>query len=73
MMTTFINHIKTTGINPGKGLRIHLLVYLLTIPVSWLAWYLTDTYPWPLWSTTAWSTGLLFHYLGVYVFRKNYA
>ncbi|MDH7459996.1 2TM domain-containing protein [Chitinophagaceae bacterium 26-R-25] len=59
-------------INPRKGFRIHLLVFLLATPVVWLVWYLTDrTYPWALWSTVAWGVGLLFHYLGVYVFRKT--
>jgi hypothetical protein len=59
-------------INPKKGFRIHLLVFALTIPVIWLVWFFTDrTYLWPLWQITAWGTGLLFHYLGVFVFRSK--
>jgi hypothetical protein len=59
-------------IDPKKGFRIHLLVFVLAIPVSWVVWYFTDkTYPWPLWSTLAWGIGVLFHYLGVYVFKKR--
>ena len=62
----------TANINPQKGFRIHLLVFLFTTPVIWLVWYLTNSsYPWPLWSTAAWAVGLLFHYLGVYVFKKS--
>lgn len=60
------------SINPIKGFRIHLLVFLLVTPIIWLVWYLTDTtYPWPLWSTPAWAIGVLFHYLGVFVFRRS--
>ncbi|GGM96915.1 hypothetical protein GCM10010967_33360 [Dyadobacter beijingensis] len=55
-----------------KGFRIHLLVFVLVTPAIWLVWYFTaQSYPWPLWSTPAWGIGLLFHYLGVYVFAKR--
>lgn len=61
-----------SSVNPKKGFRIHLLVFLLVTPAIWLVWYLTDqTYPWPLWSTPAWAIGVLFHYLGVFVFKKS--
>ncbi|BAV05342.1 hypothetical protein FLA_1349 [Filimonas lacunae] len=37
----------------------------------WIVWYFTSrSYPWPLWSTIAWGIGVLFHYLGVFVFKK---
>ncbi|WP_157976930.1 2TM domain-containing protein [Taibaiella helva] len=63
---------NATSIQPQKGFRIHLIVFLLSTPAIWLVWYLTDrTYPWPLWSTPAWAVGVLFHYLGVYVFKKS--
>ncbi|MFT3823664.1 MAG: 2TM domain-containing protein [Chitinophagaceae bacterium] len=59
-------------ISPQKGFRIHLLVFILVTPAIWLLWYLTgSTYPWPLWSTPAWAIGLLFHYLGVFVFKSS--
>ena len=55
-----------------KGFRIHLIAFVLGIPTIWLVWYLTSTtYPWPLWTTPAWAIGVVFHYLGVFVFRKN--
>lgn len=55
-----------------KGFKVHLLVFLIITPAIWLVWYLTHgTYPWPLWSTPAWAVGVLFHYLGVYVFKKS--
>ena len=62
-------------INPAtarRGFRIHFLVFILATPAIWIAWYVTDkTYPWPLWSTPAWAVGVLFHYLGVFVFKKK--
>ena len=71
-MTPLKNEYKAAPIQLKKDFRIHLLVFLLATPVIWLVWYVTDrSYPWPLWQTPAWATGLLFHYLGVYVFKKN--
>lgn len=55
-----------------KGFKIHFLVFLLVTPIIWLVWYLTSTkYIWPLWSTAGWGLGLLFHYFGVYIFKKK--
>ncbi|PWB26024.1 2TM domain-containing protein [Flavobacterium sp. HTF] len=71
-MKNLANGQTTAHHNPKKGFRIHLLVFVLTIPVIWLIWFFTDrTYPWPAWQTAAWATGLLFHFLGVYVFKKR--
>lgn len=71
-MTHPTNRDAPAPIDPEKGFRIHLLVFLLATPAIWLVWYLTDTtYPWPLWSTGAWAIGILFHYLGVFVFNKS--
>lgn len=59
-------------INPIKGFKIHLLVFVLTTPVLWSVWFLTDqTYLWPLWQSAAWAVGVLFHYLGVFVFKSK--
>ena len=55
-----------------KGFRIHLLVFLIAVPAMWIVWYLTGgRYMWPLWSTPAWAIGVLFHYLGVFVFKRS--
>lgn len=63
---------QTVAHNLVKGFRIHLLVFVLIIPIIWTIWFLTDTtYPWPAWQTTAWAIGLLFHYLGVFVFKNK--
>lgn len=70
MKTKF--NIDAKAHNPKLGFKIHFLVFLLATPIIFLIWYLTNTtYPWPLWSTSAWAVGVLFHYLGVFVFRKN--
>jgi len=61
----------TTPADAKKGFRIHLIVFLLAIPAIWIVWYFTNrAYPWPLWTTAAWAIGILFHYLGVFVFKK---
>jgi len=58
--------------NAKLGFKIHFLVFLFIAPAVWIIWYLTNTtYPWPLWSTTAWAVGVLFHYLGKFVFKKD--
>ncbi|MFD1605556.1 2TM domain-containing protein [Flavobacterium artemisiae] len=67
-----IKEYKAAHINPEKGFRIHLLVFVLANPIIWAVWFLTDTtYLWPVWQTGSWAIGLLFHYLGVYVFKKR--
>lgn len=71
-MKTRFNIDTKTNKNLKLGFKIHFLVFLLVSPIIFIIWYLTDTtYPWPLWSTSAWAVGILFHYLGVFVFRKN--
>jgi hypothetical protein len=60
------------GANPKKAFRIHFLAFIIATPIIWLIWYLTDTsYLWPLWSTPLWAIGVLFHYLGITVFKKT--
>ncbi|SFD49183.1 alpha/beta fold hydrolase [Flavobacterium phragmitis] len=65
---------KTAHIDSKKGFKTHLLVFVLTVQVLWLTWLLTDqTVLWPLWQNAAWAVGVLFHYLGVYVFKNKTA
>ena len=62
----------THSLNPQKGFRVHLMVFLLVTPAIWLVWFLTNSnYPWPVWQTPAWAIVLLFHYLGVFVFKTQ--
>jgi hypothetical protein len=73
-MKTLAQHKNKALSNPLRTFRIHLLVFLLTIPALWLVWYLTDrTYIWPIFNTAAWTVGIGFHYLGAFVFKKNKA
>jgi hypothetical protein len=49
------------------GFKIHLLIYVVLLPVNWVIWFLTDTiYMWPIWPTLGWSIGILFHWLGAF-------
>ena len=58
------------------GFKSHFFTYMAMVPFFWLIWLLTgaertDTgLPWPVWPMTGWGIGLLFHFLGVYVFHK---
>ncbi|MDR6763709.1 hypothetical protein J2Y38_003933 [Flavobacterium sp. 2755] len=71
-MRHLANERTIAHIDPKKGFRIHLLVFVLSIPAIWTIWFLTDrTYLWPLWQTGAWAVGLLFHYLGVFIFKNG--
>lgn len=71
-MTQYHQTTSNSLTNHRKGFRIHLLAFLIGIPASWIIWSLTDTtYPWPLWQTLGWAIGIVFHFLGVYVFKKS--
>jgi hypothetical protein len=64
---------ETAQKNARLGFRIHLLAFIILTPIMWFVWYLTDTtYPWPLWATPAWALGIVFHYLGVFVWSKKH-
>lgn len=55
----------------------HLISYLVINGLFWAVYYLTDgahkggRVPWPLFPTLGWGIGLLFHYLGAYVFPQS--
>src|SRR5688572_7758011 len=58
--------------------KYHLASYLLVIGFLWAIWFFTSEpgvprsrYPWPIWATGGWGIGLLFHYLGAYVFPRE--
>lgn len=71
-MKQSFNHYATSQQNIKRGFRIHLLVFALAIPATWIIWLLSDNvYPWPIWSTLSWTVGIVFHYLGVFVFGKK--
>lgn len=57
----------------------HLATYIVVNCFLWAIWFFTDNdidvgehkYPWPVWSTLGWGIGLLFHFLGAYVYPKE--
>jgi len=56
--------------------KSHFVTYLVMTPFFWGIWLLTGAHttgsglPWPIWPTAGWGIGVLFHFLGVYVFPK---
>ena len=58
--------------------KSHLGVYIVVNSFLWAIWFFSDNdgvrtgkYPWPVWSTLGWGIGLLFHFLGAYVYPKE--
>ena len=58
--------------------KSHLGVYIVVNIFLWAIWFLTadndagrGRYPWPVLSTLGWGIGLLFHFLGAYVYPKE--
>ncbi len=59
------------------GFKYHLAGYLGMSCFFWLTWFLsghqqtTEGMPWPVWPMFGWGIGLLFHFLGAYVYSKE--
>jgi hypothetical protein len=57
--------------------KYHLGTYVVMNGFFWLLWAFTgrhDThsgFPWPVWPMLGWGIGLMFHYLGAYVYPKH--
>ncbi len=57
--------------------KYHLVSYIVFNAFFWVIWAFTgqDSYhgysglPWPVWPMMGWGIGLLFHFLGAYVFH----
>jgi Na+(H+)/acetate symporter ActP len=55
-----------------KGFFTHLIVYVLVNILLVIIWWLTGAdYPWFLFPLGGWGIGLIFHFLGVFVFSKQ--
>ena len=55
-----------------KGFYIHLLVYLCVNTFLIIIWAInTGGFPWFVFPLAGWGIGLLFHFLGVFVFNKD--
>jgi hypothetical protein len=56
--------------------KYHLAVYIVMNIFFWIIWSFTkdgssNAGMWPLWPMFGWGIGLLFHYLGAFVFHKQ--
>jgi len=58
-----------------KGFFIHLAIYIcvnILLVIIW-AFLASGGYPWFLWPLGGWGIGILFHFLGVFVFSGKTA
>lgn len=60
------------------GFKTHLGTYIVVNGFLWAIWFFSDSnpkfdgkFPWPIWSTLGWGIGLLFHFLGAYVYPRE--
>lgn len=57
--------------------KYHLATYVIINIFLWILWYMSGRHesqnglPWAIWPTLGWGIGLLFHYLGAYVFPRG--
>ena len=56
-----------------KGFFIHFTVYILVNILLVLIWAFPagGGYPWFLWPLGGWGIGVIFHFLGVFVFSRK--
>jgi len=56
-----------------KGFYTHLAVYILVNILLVIIWAFPSGggYPWFLWPLGGWGIGILFHFLGVFVFSRS--
>ena len=55
-----------------KGFLSHFIIYIVVNAVLVIIWATTSRgYPWFFWPLGGWGIGLIFHFLGVYVFNKE--
>jgi len=55
-----------------KGFFVHLTAYVIINVMLILLWaFAGGGYPWFIWPLGGWAVGLLFHFLGVFVFSKQ--
>ena len=59
------------------GFKRHLAAYIAVNTFFWFLWFFTDHnnthtgVPWPVFPMLGWGIGVMFSYLGAYVFVKN--
>ncbi len=72
-----IYKIARKRVEEKKGFFTHLIVYIVVNAMLVLIWALTDTEntgtPWFVWPLSGWGIGLIFHFLGAFVFNRSTA
>jgi hypothetical protein len=57
------------------GFKNHLFMYLAVNTMFWVLWLIGDReqggLPWPVFASLGWGFGLLWHYMGAYVFNNK--
>ncbi len=59
--------------------KYHFVSYVIINAFLWIVWAMSggendhNGLPWAIWPTLGWGIGLLFHFLGAYVFPKQNA
>lgn len=59
------------------GFKRHLATYIVINAFLWVLWYFTDRnddyngVPWPIFPMLGWGIGIMFSFLGAYVFVKH--
>ena len=59
------------------GFKRHLATYIVINAFFWFLWFFTDHndthagVPWPIFPMLGWGVGVMFSYLGAYVFVKH--
>ena len=59
------------------GFKRHLATYIVINSFLWLMWYFTDHnddemgVPWPIFPMLGWGVGIMFSFLGAYVFNNH--
>lgn len=54
--------------------KYNLASYIIINAFLWGVWYFSSSreqntgWPWPIWPTLGWGVGLVFHYIGAYVY-----
>ena len=55
--------------------KYHLATYIIINLFLWALWFFNSNggneYPWPVWTTGGWGIGILFHYLGAYIYPQE--
>jgi len=63
------------------GFKKHFATYIIINAFLWAMWFFTDHklddedtsgIPWPLFCTLGWGIGILFNYMGAYVFVNKH-